>query len=400
MSQRLVPDANTAVSAEQVRALAVDALTERLPLSIDGYRYEDADIFGVVVAAAAQARSIESVCRQLVSGPSANLVRTYLAQRLFAEIELESLEAELNELLTQRLPEDLRKGRLEVAVDLTMLPYYGRSGVEEDQLRRGGAKAGTTRFHAYATAFVLQTGRRLTLALTFVHADETLEDVVADLLGRLCGLGLATGHLYLDRDFASVAVLRFLAEQPFPSIIALPKRGEKLKALLRGRKSYRTTYTMVSAQEEPFTFELYVACRYRAGRRGEHGIDYLPFAVVGTARCPLAANRIVRAYRRRFGIETSYRQMNRLMARTTSRYPDLRLLLVAVGFLLTNLWVWLKGQILGSTPRPARRAVRAWLEDAFRLDSFCDLLIQAFKARYHVHEGLSCPFPLTTPLKL
>ena len=47
-------------------------------------------------------------------------------------------------------------------------------------------------------------------------------------------------------------------------------------------------------------------------------------------------------YRRRFAIETSYRQMNTMRARTTSTSVALRLLLVAVAFLLLNLWSYIK----------------------------------------------------------
>lgn len=43
-------------------------------------------------------------------------------------------------------------------------------------------------------------------------------------------------------------------------------------------------------------------------------------------------------YRRRFGIESSYRQINQARLRTSSRSPELRLLAVAIALLLRNLW--------------------------------------------------------------
>jgi hypothetical protein len=46
-------------------------------------------------------------------------------------------------------------------------------------------------------------------------------------------------------------------------------------------------------------------------------------------------------YRRRFGIETSYRQLHQVRARTSSRNPALRLLLVGLALLIVNLWVLL-----------------------------------------------------------
>ncbi|MBI4492982.1 MAG: hypothetical protein HY690_09335 [Chloroflexi bacterium] len=354
----------------------------------------------MLVAAAAQERSLERVGQHLVQAPSANLVRQYLLERLFEREELDALEARCNALLVSHLPPGLTGRPLWLAIDLTLLPSYGTQGLEPDQLRRGEAKAGTTRFHCYATASVLHAGRRVTLALTFVHADEALLDVLLDLLGCLKRLGVRINRLFLDREFTSVAILCHLAEQPFTPIVALPKRGERLEALLVGRASYRTTYTMRSAKDGEVTFPLYIACRYAAGRRGRHGIDYLPFAVVGQPGCRLSVRQVAREYRRWFGIETSYRQMNAVRALTTSRDPALRLLLVTIALLLVNLWVWLKAHLVTSTPSRARTAARAWLEQALRLDRLCDLLLLAIKAGYQVHPALHYPFPFATPLKL
>lgn len=52
-------------------------------------------------------------------------------------------------------------------------------------------------------------------------------------------------------------------------------------------------------------------------------------------------------YRKRYGIETSYRQMNQGRIRTCTRNPILRLLLVGIALVLRNVWVWLHNMILG-----------------------------------------------------
>jgi IS4 transposase len=59
----------------------------------------------------------------------------------------------------------------------------------------------------------------------------------------------------------------------------------------------------------------------------------------------------------RFGVETSYRQMNQLRIRTCTRNPTLRLLFVAVALLLRNLWAWLHWAVLAQ-PRWGGRRVR------------------------------------------
>jgi len=401
MAQRLsCSDPTNQVTAEQVRALTVEVLTTHFPLGVVGYRYTDTDLFNLLVAAAAEQRSLESAARQFTTAPSANLVRYYLDTRLFAPLEIGELEARANALLTERRPADLTRHPLRVAMDFTLLPYYGDYAEEPEELRRGPAKAGTTRFHAYATAYVVRAGRRLTLALAFVYADDSLLDIVAELLARLDTLGVRLRRLLLDREFATVAVLRFLDGQPFTSIVALPKRGAALKAELCGRSSRRSRYSMHSAEDGELTFPLWVAVRYAAGRRGQHAREYLPFAVVGRTPCELTVRQVADEYRGRFGIESSYRLLHQGLARTSSRDPWLRLLLVSVGLLLTNLWVCLKATLLASTPRAERAAARAWLDQSFRLDRLRDLLIEAIKASYRVHTALAYPFPLSPSFRL
>jgi hypothetical protein len=397
MAQRSPSHATQPVDAEQVRAVTVRHLVERLPLGVDGYAYTDADIYTLLVAAAAEQRSLESVGHQFVSGPSANLVRHYLGQHGLEPLAVEELEERANALLAASLPPGLVGRQVRIAIDLTLLPYYGRYADEPGEIRRGQAKAGTTRFHAYASAYTIRTGRRVSVAVAFVQAEDTIADVLEELVARLRALRIGVKRLYLDREFASVAILRWLKDQPFLSIVPVPKRGQALKALLHGRKSVRSSYTMTSAEDGELTFPLWIVVR-----PGSDGAEpaHLPFAVVGRPHCSLSPREVAEEYRQRFGIEASYRLMHQGLARTTSRDPGLRLLLVAIGLLLTNLWVWLKATLVAHTPRAERAAARAWLDACLRLDGFRDLLVEAIKARYQVHTALDYPFPLRSSIIL
>jgi putative transposase len=400
MAQRSSPHPTQPVDAEQVRAVTVRQLIEVLPLGVAGYAYSDTDIYTLLVAAAAERRSLESVSHQFARAPSANLVRHYLDDRLLWALTIDELEERMNTLLTACLPPGLVGRRVRLAVDVTLLPYYGSYADEPGEIRRGEAKAGTTRFHAYASANVIRRERRVSLAVAFVQAEDALVDVLDELLARIQALGIGIRRLYLDREFASVVVLRRLADQPFTSIVALPKRGGRLRALLHGRQGSRASYTMSSADEGELTFPLWIAVRSAMGQRGRQGQEYLPFAVVGQPHCELTVRQVAEEYRERLGIEASYRLMHQGLARTTSRDPGLRLLLVTIGLLLTNLWVWLKAVLLAHTRRGERALARVWLEQEFRLDGFRDLLIEAIRARYQVHTALRYPFPLAASFTL
>ena len=56
-------------------------------------------------------------------------------------------------------------------------------------------------------------------------------------------------------------------------------------------------------------------------------------------------------YRKRFGIESSYRQMRQAKIHTCTRKPHLRLVFVAIALVLRNLWVWLHATLLADGAR-------------------------------------------------
>lgn len=66
---------------------------------------------------------------------------------------------------------------------------------------------------------------------------------------------------------------------------------------------------------------------------------------------------VKKTYRKRFGIETSYRQMNQCRTRTTTKRFNVRFLYVAIGELLRNLWVWLHHVVLSTPRRGCRRSL-------------------------------------------
>ena len=64
---------------------------------------------------------------------------------------------------------------------------------------------------------------------------------------------------------------------------------------------------------------------------------------------------IKETYRKRFGIEASYRQMHELKIRTSSRHAGLRLMLIGVALILRNLWVWLHIEVIAAPNQRARK---------------------------------------------
>ncbi len=63
-------------------------------------------------------------------------------------------------------------------------------------------------------------------------------------------------------------------------------------------------------------------------------------------------------YRKRFGIESSYKLKNLALPRTSTKNPVLRLLYVGLAFLLVNVWIYVHWMFLSERARRGRKPVR------------------------------------------
>lgn len=81
----------------------------------------------------------------------------------------------------------------------------------------------------------------------------------------------------------------------------------------------------------------------------------------------LSGVEVAALYRKRFRIETSYRQMHEGLAQTCSTDPVYRLLLVLIAFVLRNLWVWLHWTLLAGRDENGQRVVQLHLMRARRM---------------------------------
>jgi putative transposase len=334
------------LTANETYELTSKVLQEHFELDMTSSKYEASDIWDVLVAAAVQQTTVETACGLLEQAPSANTVRNAVKALLMDDEQLVKLEVTVNEMLVARLPQNLLKRARPCAVDFTDLPYHGQHEDDDDHIRRGRAKSGTTHFHSFTTLCVVKANRRYTLALSLHRRSDKALDALKRVLDTACAAGLRIRRLMLDREFDNNAVVGYLLEQPFPTIMPLMIRGKKggARRVLQGRKSHTTTYTRRSKKYGTYELPITIVCRYKNGRFGDHGIQRFAYVTLGHLK--MLPHQIADAYRRRFGIETGYRLMNTVRARTTSTSAAWRLFLVALALLLLNLWTYVKWQHL------------------------------------------------------
>ena len=164
------------------------------------------------------------------------------------------------------------------------------------------------------------------------------------------------------------------------------KRGKtgEINQFLFGRKSYKTSYTMSDGQGKSVSFDLWIVCRYRKGKRGRKGIEYLVYVV---HKVKPSLTYIRENYRKRFGIESSYRLKNLCRIRTTNKKPTLRLLFVGISFLLVNIWVTFLWKRISQPRRGGRNIYR----DIFPLKQMLSFLRQAVDQIFKVVDTIYIP---------
>jgi putative transposase len=380
MKIKNVSDNRPKLTDAEVLAQAQQTLEQHFDLHAEGYVCTTMTLYQILLGVAANRGTLHSVCSELQEAPDAETVRLYLNEQLKVE-DLPDLERRFNRALAAHWPKHLlRQGTVEVAIDFHDRAYYGKAEQAEALWVRGEAKDGTTRFYRVITAYLIYKGHRVTLALCFVLPDTKPVDALAALWQQLRWRGLRIGCLYLDKGFAGAPVCRYLQERQQPALIACPIRGKQggTRALCQGRGSYCTEYTFNAGTAEACTANLAV-CRVfttaRRTQRHKREAQWLLFIRIHLDWPPAVCRRV---YRRRFGIETSYRQTNKMLGWTTSQNAAYRFFLLALGFVLLNLWV----QLCWRYTQVARRGRRDRQVDLFRQARFIHFLQSALEHIY------------------
>jgi putative transposase len=386
-----MPNHTPTLSDHDVLTHAREGLSKHLPLAAAGYKCTTDDLLNVLLGVAANQGTLESVCNDLVGAPDAATIRGYFHEELCVE-DLPDLARRLNGALAEEIPARVWRQACDVAMDFQDRPYYGKTPQATGLWVRGRARAGTTRFYRVATAYGRVKNLRVTLAIRFVLPEDATVTIVQDLQKAVKTLGIRVRHLFLDKGFASIAVMEELERQGQPAEIACTIRGTTggTRALCQGNKSYRTTYTFQGADHASFTAELAV-CRVfttaKRTKRMKRRADWMIFILIQLDWSPRQARR---QYRRRFGIESSYRCAGQVRGWTTSKNPAYRFVLIALSFFLLNVWILLRW-LFTQVPRRGRR----WLDtQRLQLTRLAKFLIRALEAHYScVHIILAPAVP-------
>jgi len=328
----------------EVHGYANHWLSSSLKLKYEGTKCTASTLLQVLLIAASRMSSVFAVCRDLADGPCDQTIRNALCESL---PEISELQRRLNLCLVTKLPKALLSKSRRIAIDL---PYHGQPHNAKKEIYRSTPKSGTTHFHAYATAAVVHKGHRYTLALVYVEHGEKMKSVVQKLLKIIRSRDVKVRFLLLDKGFFSVEVISYLKRAGYGFIIPAMVRGRKpkgrkkatgLRAIQKKKNGYyrHTLRGKIDGKDRSTQATICVASkRYKHKKTGQRKTKKLMYVISKVRQTPKEIRDI---YRTRFGIETSYRQMNEARIKTCTRDPALRLLFVGIALVLRNVWVWL-----------------------------------------------------------
>lgn len=324
------------------------------------------DAAAVTVKAASLRSSIHGARKRMKRGKSRRRIAAVLEG-----LDLEKVEDETNSVLRADAKKTFGGQILDAAIDTHLIPYHGLPYERKEELGRCKQKDGTTRFHVLATAYVIgKGGKRFTLAVKFVPLGTSMRDIVRDLLFLLRRCRITVDIMLLDRGFYAIDVVKLLRRFDIGFII--PMKGNRLK---KKRKSYDTAYRMKSTKDgKPVTLLVNAVSviKYNKGKRfGHHGAMQLCFI---TGRISFTLRGIAEFYRKRFGIESSYKLDKSIRPRTSSRNPAIRLFLFNAAVLIQNFWVIVKLVF-------CRRVCRASML-MITLRDFADILLHWIRRYY------------------
>ncbi len=217
--------------------------------------------------------------------------------------------------------------RVCLAIDTTDWLYYGK---DVPGVVRIKPRDGTSRGFKFMTSNVVVKGLRFTIGvkpiLEFTNEVEALELLIKEARNNF-----KIECVYLDRHFFTVDFIAKLQELGVKFIMPAVKNS-KIKELLEHSKAPKVVeyeMTKSSDRRKSVRFNLFIV---------EDKGEKLVFA---SNLPPHYCSVIAEMYKKRWGIETSYRVKGELRLRTCSRKYVVRFFLFVLSVILYNTWVLL-----------------------------------------------------------
>lgn len=262
------------------------------------------------------------------------------------------------------------KRKLAAAFDITEIPFSGTNKQLKTKTTGTRSKGAGGQSFCYLTLQLVCPGLRLVIGVRPIHDDSPdLGRMMTLMLRRAKREGISIGRIYLDRGFFQTRVLKEIKDNFSEIKTVMPVvRNSRIKNKIQEwyeENGYEAgMFDVYFGPEGKPNVWYKVIVRPKSKERRENQYkntrkkqpvdedgnelvynDFIYFCVV---RPPKELDdysfydvfrQIMLEYRRRWGIETGYKQIKSLWAKTTSIHYSIRLFLVLTAFLSYNIWV-------------------------------------------------------------
>ena len=238
-----------------------------------------------------------------------------------------------------------RRGGVLVAIDKHLIGRFDRDNMEH--LVYSARKNGTDRFEAYATMQVVAGRVNAVLDCARVVRGSFDVDFVRKFVQTLRDYRIRARLVLLDREFYSVDVMNALSASGNRYLMPAVKNAGVKRAIEEchhGLRNAASWYVMKNSADRYERFVLIIRRAAasggdRGGTKGRITDNYVVFATnLPMARAQLGILTLPEEYRRRWGIETAYRQIGEVRPRTTSRSATFRMILFFASLFMYNMW--------------------------------------------------------------
>lgn len=232
-----------------------------------------------------------------------------------------------------------RSGRLlprqaDVAIDVHDWRYYGdpdTAWVLHTNLARG-----TNTAFKFLTACIVTDGCRLTVAAEPIRDDDHLPQLV-ELVHTEAAEWADIRRVFLDRGFYEVRFLQVLEAHDVDYVV----RARRFPSLDDGDPTIRVEHGYGMGGSRP-PYDKVTLTRFCVPH-AEKPKEKQSYFVTNLPVEKSSALALADSYRRRWGIETSYRVIGEFLPRSRSTYFEVRLFYFLFAVTLYNLWVLVNG---------------------------------------------------------
>jgi len=307
----------------------------------------------------------------------------------------------LNEQLKDALDQNIISSKVNVIIDFTEHPYYGR---REDRMIKGtNRQKGTKKMRHYLGFSILSRETHLYAGLEQVATGQSKIPIIIKFLDKLLDLGFELKYVLMDREFYRAELLDEIKGMGGNTLIP-SKQYKKIKQFIsdyiEGKRSRVRMYTFSSAPAAKCRFfqHVYVIIKakrgfslqgvkrdYQSGRITLKDAHHRIFTIMTTekprGKISSWASRISLFYRRRWLIETGFSDLNRINRRWRSNHDGVRYLDMLVRMLLYNSWKMNKKLIIKQGKKQGN--IRTWT-----LNQNQDRLKLLFLSMYKKSQGV------------